>query len=65
MKPITSTTLLSGRVDVVDLGYLFVGLLPRRIAKVYINVDTACVIQTLSAWTFRAEDTAQDRLWKE
>ena len=48
MKPITSTTLLFGRVDVVDLGYLFVSLLPRRIAKVNINVDTACVVGTES-----------------
>ena len=46
---LTFATLLPGRVDVVHLGDLLIGVLIGSVAEVDIDVNTICVIDALRA----------------
>ena len=62
MERITFTTRFLGRVDVVDLCDLLVGVLPRTISKVNIDVDTTGVVEALSSRALRREGTRKEEL---
>ena len=61
---ITFTTRFPGRVDVVHLGNLLVGVLPCTISKVNVDVDTTGVIQPLFGRALRSERTRKEELQK-
>ena len=64
MEKFTFTTRLLGRVDVVHLGDLLVGVLPRTISKVDVDIDATGVVQALSRRAFRSERTRKEELRK-
>ena len=61
---ITFTTRFLGRVDVVHLCNLRVGVLPCTISKVNVDVDTTGVIQPLFGRALRSERTRNEELRK-
>ena len=62
MKQTTFTALLSGWVDIIDLGNLFIGLLPSGITKVNMDVNTTRVSEVCSSGALGAKGSSQDKL---